>query len=132
MTPLPDTLIELEAAVSGAEKPHRRWFSSNEIDLIAWYENEGLARFELCYDKGISEHVLIWSSKSGFEHLAVDDGEKVEALDYKESPIYVADGHIDIKHIRDQFVGSAGNLPRDLFEFVEQKLSEFAANRPHA
>lgn len=126
------SLVELKIDDTGAAEPERRWFSSTEMDLIVWYENEEIQRFELCYDKGVSEHVLIWNAEGGFEHLAVDDGEHVTALDYKESPIYVANGHIDIRHIHDQFAGSGGNLPNGLFAFIERKLMEHPANEYRA
>ena len=118
-------LVELGDADQAGREPGRRWFSSDEMDLIAWYTGGTVNRFELCYDKSTSEHVLIWDAGSGFEHLAVDDGERVSGLDYKETPIYVQDGHVDIEHIRNRFADSCSALPGDLYHIIGKKLLEF-------
>ena len=30
------------------------------MDLIVWYDDDSIARFELYYDKNTKEHVIIW------------------------------------------------------------------------
>jgi hypothetical protein len=109
---------------------NRRWFSSREIDLIVWTHKTGsMAAIEFYYDKIVDEHVLIWRERSGFTHLAVDDGEQKPALEYKRSPILIPDGSFDPDRIRTLFEGSCQYLPADVANAVRLKLEELAVDR---
>ena len=83
-----NALIELKGVQQIADERRCRWFSSTDMDLIVWYEeDDSIAGFELYYDKNIREHVFIWGVDSGFAHLAVDDGEQKPVLEYKEASL---------------------------------------------
>jgi hypothetical protein len=120
-----NALIELKSTQQIAGEHRRRWFSSTDMDLIVWYEEgDSIAGFELYYDKNIREHVFIWRADSGVNHLAVDDGEQMPVLNYKEAPILIPDGHIDPNRIRNLFEGSCENLPAEVVTLVRQKLMQ--------
>src|SRR5437879_5394940 len=64
----------------------RRWFHSDDEDLIVWYADDGsIFGFQLYYDKQKSERALTWLPQSAFSHDRVDDGEG-PALVYKRTP----------------------------------------------
>jgi len=121
-----NALIELKGVQQIVDERRRRWFSSSDMDLIVWYdEDDSIARFELYYDKNIREHVFIWGADNGFAHLAVDDGEQKPVLEYKEAPILIPDGHVDPNHIRYLFEGSRENLPAEVATLVLSKLVQY-------
>ena len=104
---------------------NRRWFSSLESDLIVWTDElDAIVAFEFYYDKNVHEHVLIWRERSGFTHLAVDDGEQKPALEYKQTPILVTDGRFDPDRIRSLFEDSCEDLPADLANGVRLQLEQ--------
>jgi hypothetical protein len=108
----------------------RRWFHSEDEDLIVWYANDGsIFGFQLCYDKQKSERALTWLPQSGFSHSRVDDGEG-PALTYKRTPVLVADGVLDASAVSSRFLRISKALPRDVFEFVAGKLREYAERAP--
>lgn len=101
----------------------RRWFSSENLDLIVWYDPEGnLAGFELCYDKTRVEHSICWRPRGGFVHMAVDDGENRPGK-YKASPVLVPDGHFDARRVHAAFAIECISLPQELAAYVLQALS---------
>jgi hypothetical protein len=107
------------------EHHQRRWFSSPEMDLILWYDdNKAVAGFELYYDKSLREHVFIWKAESGTTHLAVDDGEQKPVFEYKEAPILIPDGHVDPNRIWKLFEASSENVPHEIVTLVRQKLRQ--------
>jgi hypothetical protein len=100
----------------------RRWFSSAEFDLFVWLNNDGsIAGFELCYDKGHSEHSITWHSDTGFSHMAVDDGENRPGK-YKATPIHIADGYFDVKRVYTVFKSESQALPDEIANLVLQVL----------
>lgn len=124
-------LAELKNAQTFDGKHRRRWFSSTDMDLIVWYdEDDTPAGFELYYDKNIREHVFIWRKEKGFAHLAVDDGEQKTALNYKETPILIPDGHMDSNRIKRLFEASCDGLPDEVVSLVKVKLMSHPAFQP--
>jgi len=116
-------LKELKNAQLSEGEHLRRWFGSPEMDLVVWYgRDETPVRFELYYDKMLSEHVFIWRKQSGIGHMAVDDGEQKPAPHHKETPILVPDGQIDVERIRTLFERSSTRLPAALRDFVRRKI----------
>ena len=110
------------------EEPRRRWFRSDDIDLIVWCDESGNPTgFQLCYDKLVAEHALTWTPEIGFLHTAVDDGERV-GLRYKASPILVADGFFDADRLVNRFAAASTRLPREIVEFVSGKLRLFPSD----
>jgi hypothetical protein len=105
----------------------RRWFSSNEFDLIVWFsDDERLAGFELCYDKHGNERSLRWSNSGGFQHMAVDDGEQ-NLGKYKETPILIADGIFDARQVQSDFSAVSHMLPEEIAEYVLKAIGQYPA-----
>ncbi len=103
----------------------RRWFSSNEFDLIVWFLDDGrLFGFELCYDKHGNERSIRWSHSSGFQHMAVDDGEQ-NLGKYKETPILIADGIFDARQVHSDFLAVSHMLPEEIAEYVLNTIGQY-------
>ena len=120
-------LVELNRDQTIAE--NRRWFSSNDMDVIIWIdENRSIKAFELYYDKNVNEHVLVWRDGSGFSHLAVDDGEQKPVLNHKETPILIPDGVFEADRIMRLFETTREDLPAELFKFVHHELGKLTAS----
>ena len=111
-------------------EPKRRWFFSDDIDLIVWLDDSGEpVSFQLCYlcyDKLLSEHGLTWEPESGFVHFVVDGGEQGGRFQYKSTPILVADEHFDAKRVTSRFTRVSGQLPSVIVEFVTERLRQHA------
>jgi hypothetical protein len=103
----------------------RRWFSSNEFDLIVWFsDDERLFGFELCYDKHGNERSIRWSHSGGFQHMAVDDGER-NLGKYKETPILIADGIFDARQVYSDFSEVSHMLPEEIAEYVLNAIGQY-------
>ncbi len=99
-------------------EPRRRWFSSDEFDLIVRTSDSGeFIGFELCYDKTGQERSLSWRASSGFCHMAVDGGEPWPGK-YKETPILVPGGACDVGRLHAAFLAASHALPQDVSGFV--------------
>jgi hypothetical protein len=118
------TLAEISAVRQIPGEPRRRWFRTDDLDLIVWCDEAGApTSFQLCYDKLRSERALTWTPDRGFLHAAVDDGEDV-GLGYKATPILVAGGRFDANRVGDRFAAASAELPREIVEFVGNKLKQ--------
>jgi hypothetical protein len=103
----------------------RRWFQSDNEDLIVWYAEDGaIYGFQLCYDRQGHERALTWAPDHGFLHNRIDAGER-EGLRYKRSPILVADGIFDAAAMSRRFPEVSTLLPPEIREFVSGKLAEY-------
>ena len=123
-------LKEYSGVQQAAGQRPRRWFHSQDEDLIVWYAGDGsIHGFQLCYDKQRSERALTWLPGRGFSHDRVDDGEG-SPLTYKRTPMLVADGAFDVYAMLERFPQIAAALPREVFDFVGGKLREYAAHLP--
>ena len=106
-------------------EPRRRWFQSEQEDLIVWYEPDGsIHGFQLCYDRKGLERALTWIEGKGFSHLKVDDGE-VEPLTAKRTPILITGGLFDPEGMLERFSSVAGALPEDIAQLVADKIREY-------
>lgn len=103
----------------------RRWFASDEFDLIVWLsDDECLIAFELCYDKRGKERSIRWSNNGGFLHMAVDDGEQVLGK-HKETPILIADGFFDSKQVHFKLTEVRHLLPDEIAEYVLTAIGQY-------
>ena len=104
----------------------RRWLSDDYLDLIVWQEPNGdFYGFQLCYDKPGKERALTWTTKSGFSHRAVDDGESSPEANC--TPILVDDGGFPVALVRRQFSVRAYGIDPRIQDFVLTKIDEYAA-----
>ena len=122
-------LIEFENVRQVPSEPRRRWFTSDDIDLVVWCDESGRATaFQLCYDKAHSERALTWKPDSGFSHRAIDDGECFRGGKYKATPILGADVPVSATLIRETFARESAGLPVEFANFVSNKLRELPDN----
>lgn len=107
-------------------EPTRRWFSSETLDLIVWYDaREQPVGFQLCYDLGGKERALTWRSPSTFAHTGVDNGES-RANRNKGTPILVADGKFDHGSVVGKFSDDAREIPAAITGLVLEKIALYA------
>jgi hypothetical protein len=104
-------------------EPHRRWFSSAELDLIVWCDAAGApVAFQLCYDKGRNERALTWEPAIGLSHSAVDDGESELGLRYKATPVLAPDGPLEVQRVAARFEAASADVPGEIADFVRKRL----------
>jgi hypothetical protein len=122
-------LKEVENTSQDPGQGLRRWFSDPYFDLIVWEDDGGnVLGFQLCYGKGMDEHAFTWKSSGGFMHHRVDDGE-VPGMEYKSSPILVADGHFNPSALAESFAAQSNNIDARISELVYKKLLESAKHK---
>lgn len=115
-------LREIETVDDRESGYRKRWFNDSSMDLIVWYGADGqFARFQLCYDKNLREHLLSWNELSGFSHHKVDDGEQVLG-GHKDTPILLPDGSIDAVKIISSFREQAAGVEECVVSFICTKL----------
>ena len=101
----------------------RRWFASDDLDLIVWSEPSGEPHaFQLCYDKPRAERALTWRPGEGLRHMIVDDGEGVD-FKWKGTPILLPDGAFDPDRLRQRFLEASPGLPPEIVAFVAARLA---------
>lgn len=124
-----DILTEILELRQIPNEPRRRWFRSDDLDLIVWFDESGVPTgFQLCYDRTRAERALTWRAGFGFLHTGVDDGEQA-GLWYKEAPILVGDGELDANGLSDHFLAASAGLPPGIAGFVGNKLKEHPSYR---
>ena len=117
-------LIEISNVRQPAGEPRRRWFVSDDLDLVVWCDESGRPNgFQLCYDKGLSERALTWQPDRGFSHMAVDDGDRVGGK-YKPIPILLAVGVFPANRVVDCLADESAELPAEIADFVNKKLRQ--------
>ena len=116
-------LKEIKKTRQIPDEHYRRWFSSTKNDLIVWYDqNKELVGFQFCYDKTNNEKSLIWKFDGTHDHTAIDAGEDV-GMNYKQTPIHVADGVPDYSYMKEQFLNESDELPSEIIKMVVHALS---------
>ena len=103
--------------------PHRRWFSSADLDLIVWCDAGGApVAFQLCYDKGRNERALTWEPSTGLSQSTVDDGESEPGLRYKATPVLAPDGALEVRRVAAHFDAASAGVPGEISDFVRKRL----------
>lgn len=119
-------LRELKHTRQIAGESKRRWFTSDDMDLIVWFdEQEQPLNFELCYNKLTREKALRWSAASGFTHWLVDSGENLPGR-HKASPVYFAADTLGTSTLKAQFMHEGAHLPPVVRDFVLKTLQSFS------
>jgi hypothetical protein len=117
-------LRELPDARQVEGEARRRWFSSPDLDLIVWLDdNDALVGFQLCYDKTRGERALTWRNDRGYDHAGVDDGE--QGPWHKSTPILVADGHFDRERVSAIFLESSDDVPEGIRNTVADLIARY-------
>jgi hypothetical protein len=123
---------ELQPARQVPGEPRRRWFASNNCDLIVWLGDDGKPiGFQFCYDKQLWEHALTWNAPDVFMHTSIDAGGG-DALHHKGSPILAADGVFDGSHVSGLFEKESADVPKDYRDLVLGKIREYENRQKRA
>jgi hypothetical protein len=118
-------LKELPASHSSGE-PARRWFASDDLELIVWLDADAaISGFQLCYKTAHAEHALTWTRERSYHHDRIDDGEADPTKN--QTPILVADGVIDVAAIRTRFAQCSAAIDPLVRDFVLEKLRQLPA-----
>ena len=115
-----ERLREIERVRQQPGHPHRRWFTCPSCDLFVWTDDDGVCRFEFCYDKSKDEHSFTWDRASGIQHNEIDDGEANPLRN--DTPIAVPDGTFEGDVLADRFEAVAGEVDTDIARFVAHTL----------
>jgi hypothetical protein len=105
---------------------HRRWFFSDDFDLIVWQEPGGpLEGFQLCYREGPQqERALTWTLSGGYCHERLDDGEP-GGMGFKMSPILLPDGVFEKEKVISRFRVDASSLEPELAREIVRILQGY-------
>lgn len=123
-----ELLAEIRNIDQKPGEPPRRWFFSHEQDLLVWTGADGRpVAFQLSYGKYRNEHAIRWKAERGFTHHSVDDGESTASS--REAPLLMADGPFDAPRVVRRFRELSANIPRDIADFVIERLQEHPACR---
>lgn len=118
-------LKELDNVRQVPGEGRRRWFADEYFDLIVWLDDEdGLAGFQLCYDKMGSERALTWRADGGYSHHAIDTGEDRTGRQ-KATPILVADGLFETSAVAGRFRRECDRIEPGIADFVYRKLIDY-------
>ena len=130
-------LREIADAKQIPGEPKRRWFSDESFDLIVWEDPaEGIAGFQLCYDKGTDQRALTWFPDSGLRDCAVDNGESRPGKP-KAVPILICESDADGRFVRaarspravlDRFRRAGRDLDPEIVRFVSRRIDAGAAD----
>lgn len=105
----------------------RRWFTSLDMDLIVWLENDNKpVSFELCYNKQTHENSLRWST-SEVIHGSVDGGEDQPGK-YKATPVLREVSYFDVDRVQSIFSEECHQIPQEITNFVMVALQSCGSN----
>ncbi len=104
-------------------EPFRRWFFSNDLDLVVWYKDNTIYGFQLCYDVQGNQRALTWFIDKGFTHNKVDEGDTVPGK--PKTAILLPDGIFDNVKIANQFEKASIRIDANVREIVYNILMEY-------
>lgn len=122
MTDSPSLLLELPPAPPQPDGLLRRWFTSPEMDLIAWSRGETVIAFQVCMGKPQAEQSLTWRVGQGFSAQAVDAGD-VMGQGHKATPVLTVGAAIDRAQLRQALALAGAQVPAALLGFVDRQLA---------
>ena len=102
----------------------RRWFCDDYLDLIVWFDDDGIYGFQLCYDRHYNPRALTWTKDKGYRHDGIDSGED-KTGSHKSSPILVQDGSFDSGPVVDSLARAGEELPADIIGPVLARVREY-------
>ena len=119
-------LYEIKNIKQYPNEPKRRWFFDHSMDLTVWFDDqEGLVRFQLCYNKTKAPFALTWSHTGGYHHNRIDDGEKNRVGKMKGIPILLKNGTFPHHEVAEAFKSNSRKIEQGISEFVYQKLAGY-------
>ena len=114
-------LREIKSVRQIPGEPTRRWFNSEEMDLIVWQQNEDILGFQLCYDKTNNEKAVSWKQGLGLMHEDVNNDD-VRDGPYKGTPVLTQNEFYDLEKIKTDFIKYSEMLPDEVKSFILETL----------
>jgi len=123
-------LIELIKKNSQEGELTKRWFFSQEIDLVIWVDiNEKPCAFQLAYDKYKSEKSFSWHHKRGYRIYKVDDGEHASLWNKSPMLLLYSSNEFEKKKVMKVFQEQSVNLPEVISSFVLRKIKYYRVKK---
>jgi hypothetical protein len=121
-------LHEIKAVSQERGTGSRRWFESDGLDLVIWFDRKGaIVGFQLCYDLGGGERALTWRTDGGFTHSRVDTGDDTPLAN--RTPVLEPDSPVPWKEIAHLFDQRSENLDPALRALVRDQLARRLARK---
>lgn len=121
-------LHEIKAVKQERGPGSRRWFESDGLDLVVWFDGAAaIIGFQLCYDLGRGEHALTWRPENGFVHSRVDMGDHLPTENL--APILEPNGAVPWPEVTRLFEERSTTLESGLREMVRERLGRNASGR---
>ena len=123
-------LREIKEASQKRGEPKKRWFSSTNMDLFVWFnDDDEIVSYHLTYNKPKDEKALTWSEEHGFSQLGVDDGARPGK--HPASPLLVEGGVFNPLKIISLLKENSGELEASIENFIISGIEEnFVQNVP--
>ncbi len=103
----------------------RRWFESDDLDLVVWYDAGGkVTGFQLCYDFGDGERAVTWRETGGYSHDRIDAGDDTPLKN--QTPVLIPDGAVPWTKLLQAFEPQCASLDSSLQSLIRQKLQRAA------
>ena len=115
-------LNEIKKLKQNEEDGFRRWFTSKDMDLYVWYdENFTVSSFQLSSSDVSGEYLISWSTEEGLgfsrtlNHFS-------GALNYKGSTLLKTNPRFCLKQIFNNFISHSKRINRELVRFIINTL----------
>jgi hypothetical protein len=102
----------------------RRWYRDDNLDLIIWYDREGIYGFQLCYNKMLDEHSFTWKRGLGYSHNRIDYGETRPGRN--AVPLLVTDGFFEKDPVLSELIRSSTEIEPSIVDLVVEHIKEFS------
>lgn len=104
-------LTEIPRTHQRPGEPHRRWFTSESMDLMLWLDEAGgLLAFQFSHGKPAEEKALSWSREQGLSSQRVEDG-SLTLPGHKGSPLLLAEPVTDTRAAANAFANASAQIP---------------------
>lgn len=105
-------------------EPEKLWFNGDDMDLFIWVSESGeIIRFQLSYHRSLSEKSLLWDSRNGILHAAVDDGARPGK--HPSAPILADEIPCDKLTLVTLLNEQSGDLSREHLGFIQEKINSW-------
>jgi hypothetical protein len=109
-------LFELRNTRQIAGELPRKWYFSQDLDLVVWFDIAGVpCAFQLAY----GEQSISWHFEKGYKHYVVDNS------GWFATPLLREGGRFKKDKVIKQFIALSSELPLAVTELVANKLREF-------
>lgn len=117
-----ETFHEYRHVRQAPDTPRLRWFHSEFFELFAWFAEEELIAFRLCYDRGYQERAITWEKATGhILHNTVDSGGgAIES--HSPAPTLVQQQNSIPPRVVERFQKAIGEVPPDIRQLILENL----------